>query len=107
MVFTQASELKIVSEKEAPPKKAFSSPYADGVVYLPLEGVLDLNAELSRLQEYYNQTNQELNQIRSRLMNPEFSEKAKKEVVQTAREKEKLLSEKIARTRERIASLTQ
>jgi valyl-tRNA synthetase len=105
--FTQASELKIQPESEKIPQKAFSCQIPGASVYLLLEGVVDLNAELSRLKEEYDQSCRELNQVRNRLMNPEFSEKAKKEIVQAAQEKEKQLSEKMSRTRERIESLTQ
>ncbi|MEG3180322.1 valine--tRNA ligase [Sphingomonas sp. LT1P40] len=58
----------------------------DGVSYkLPLEGVIDLDAERTRLTKAIAAAEKERDSLNSRLSNPAFAEKAKPEAVEKAR----------------------
>ena len=70
---------------------AFDGPGAaqvvvDGATYsLPLEGVIDLDAERSRLKKAVDAAQKERDSLAARLGNPSFTERAKPEAVEKAR----------------------
>lgn len=51
-------------------------------VYVPLEGVVDIDKEIDRLSKQMGKVLKELEEKRRKLSNPNFVEKAKTEVVQ-------------------------
>src|SRR3546814_127968 len=57
----------------------------EAIFVLPLEGVIDLDAERSRLAKALNAAEQERDSLAGRLNNPSFVERAKPEAVEKAR----------------------
>src|SRR3546814_123554 len=57
----------------------------EAIFVLPLEGVIDLDAERSRLAKALNAAEQERDTLAGRLNNPSFVERAKPEAVEKAR----------------------
>ncbi|MCK7471351.1 MAG: hypothetical protein MZU95_11695 [Desulfomicrobium escambiense] len=51
-------------------------------VYVPLEGIIDIDKETDRLNKQMGKVNKELAEKLKKLSNPNFVEKAKKEVVE-------------------------
>jgi valyl-tRNA synthetase len=51
-------------------------------VYVPLEGIIDIDKETDRLAKQMGKVKKELEEKLKKLNNPNFVEKAKKEVVQ-------------------------
>jgi len=81
--------LHLVSESEETPKKAVATTVlADAQVVLPLAGMIDVEAERSRLSAQLSEAEGEARRLEGKLANEHFRSKAPTEVV--AREEEKL-----------------
>jgi valyl-tRNA synthetase len=86
----------------AKPRQALTAIAGEGVeVYLPLEGVIDLEAEVTRLEKELQQVERELRQTRGKLDSPGFIQKAPPEIVsrEQARFEERLSRQGILRER--------
>ncbi len=71
----------ISSDADRPKKCALA--VAKGLeVYVPLEGVIDIDKEIERLTKQMGKVKKELDEKLKKLSNPNFMEKAKKEVVE-------------------------
>jgi len=71
----------IPSDAERPKKCALA--VAKGLeVYVPLEGIIDIDKEMERLTKQMGKVKKELDEKLKKLSNPNFVEKAKKEVVE-------------------------
>ncbi len=57
----------------------------DATIVVPLEGVIDIDAEKARLAKALEASTKEAKSLESRLNNPSFVEKAKPEAVEKAR----------------------
>ncbi len=80
----RASAVKV---SDVAPPNAAQSVVGDVVVCLPLEGLVDLNAERQRLQKELQRTETDLARIDGRLSNATFLEKADGEVIEEQWEK--------------------
>ena len=58
-----------------------------GDLYLPLEGLIDFEAEKSRLTKELNKIDKEIEKVQSKLNNPKFTERAPEEVLDEQRER--------------------
>ena len=74
-------------------------------IYIPLEGLVDIQEEKARLEKKLSNLNQDLETVKNRLSNDTFIEKAPKEVVDDLREKFKTLSSDQTRIEEQIRLL--
>lgn len=72
-----------VDPEAAKPKQALTAIIGDGVeVYLPLEGVLDIDAEIKRLQKDLDQVQADIKKTEGKLNNPGFIDKAPAAVIE-------------------------
>jgi valyl-tRNA synthetase len=69
------------------PKFSASSVVADLEVFVPLEGLIDIEVERSRLTKEITRLEKQIEGITSKLMNTDFIAKAPKEVVERERQK--------------------
>jgi len=69
------------------PRQALASVVKGAEVYLPLEGVIDIEREIERLDKTMEELRQEVAKTEKRLENPEFLAKAPQEVVETQRKR--------------------
>ena len=74
-------------------------------IYIPLEGLVDIEEEKARLQKKLSNLNQDLKSVKNRLSNDAFVEKAPKEVVDELKEKFKALSSDQTRIEEQLRLL--
>ncbi len=74
-------------------------------IYIPLEGLVDIEEEKARLQKKLSNLNQDLKSVKNRLSNDAFVEKAPKEVVDELKEKFKTLSSDQTRIEEQLKLL--
>ncbi|MEC9331384.1 MAG: class I tRNA ligase family protein, partial [Verrucomicrobiota bacterium] len=58
-----------------------------GELYLPLEGLIDFEAEKSRLTKELNKIDKEIEKVQSKIENPKFTERAPVEVLDEQRER--------------------
>jgi valyl-tRNA synthetase len=73
------------AEGEAPAGGALQIVVDEATYVLPLEGVIDLDAERARLTKAIASAEKERDSLNARLSNPAFAEKAKPEAVEKAR----------------------
>ncbi|GAO39548.1 putative valine--tRNA ligase [Sphingomonas changbaiensis NBRC 104936] len=76
------SNVELIDRPSAP---AISIPYDGAIFRLPLEGVIDLDAERARLSKAIAAAEKERDSLAGRLSNPSFVERAKPEAVEKAR----------------------
>ena len=69
------------------PKHAASAVVGGGEIFIPLEGLIDLNAERERITKELNHVKGMFENITNKLSNESFVSKAPKEVVEKEREK--------------------
>lgn len=69
------------------PKHAASAVVDGGEIFIPLEGLIDLDAERQRIQKELARVQGMLDGVRKKLSNESFIGKAPKEVVEKEREK--------------------
>lgn len=102
---SQAEPVEIVASLDQPPVKAAAAVTGGVEIYLPLEGLIDLEKEIARLEKDLAATQQELERVRRKLANPDFLAKAPAEVVAKEKEKEQELGDKEQALLGRLRSL--
>ncbi len=75
---------------------------AKGEVYLPLEGIVDIDKEIARLEREVSRLEKALSATRSKLSNEQFLSKAPRNVVEQERRKERDLSERLEVLRQQL-----
>jgi valyl-tRNA synthetase len=75
--------------------------------HLPLEGLIDKEKETERLTKAIEKAEKELSGTMLRLDNPQFTERAKPEVVQRERDAAKVASDEIASLRDRLQKISE
>jgi valyl-tRNA synthetase len=99
-----AQSLTIQAEMAAP-EKAVTLAAGGVTVYLPLAGMVDLDAERTRLQKEIDNLERQLQRSEGLLNNPGFTAKAPPEVIQRERDKIAELTERRTQLSERLAAL--
>jgi valyl-tRNA synthetase len=75
-------------------------------VFLPLEGIADLEKERVRLARESERLAGELERISRKLMNREYVNRAPAEIVEKDRDRERRFSEMLGRIRENLRALS-
>ncbi|MCL5256170.1 MAG: class I tRNA ligase family protein [Chloroflexi bacterium] len=101
-----ADHLRIVESREAPYPKAISLVVGDVIAYLPLAGLVDVAAELSRLSRELEETRNAIARSEELLARPGFVDRAPANVVDKEKQKLETNREKARRLEERIDSLS-
>ncbi|MBI2864716.1 MAG: valine--tRNA ligase [Chloroflexi bacterium] len=97
--------LSIVPSLAEKPKQALALLVEAVEIYLPLAGMVDLEAERRRLQREIEATGGEVRRAEAKLANADFVAKAPAAVVEREREKLALNQDKLAKLRERLLAL--
>ncbi len=74
-------------------------------LFLPLEGVVDLDRERSRLRDEIGRLEDQLRGAEKKLANEQFTTKAPEEVVEREREKAASFQEQVEKLREKLSGL--
>ncbi|WP_085523217.1 valine--tRNA ligase [Tuberibacillus sp. Marseille-P3662] len=90
-----------------PSEQSVSAVVTGAELYLPLEGLIDIDEELNRLNDELRRLNSEVERVQKKLNNEGFVNKAPESVVDAERQKEKDYLEKRDKVKERIAELRQ
>ena len=96
-----------VNPDYAPRKGTPTSRSALGELFLPLDGLIDLEAEKARLDGQLQKFAKEIEKASAKLNNPKFTERAPEEVLQEARDRLAEWQEKERQTRESIEYLSE
>ena len=99
------SDIELADE---PPAKAAQIVHGEAIIALPMEGVIDIAAELARLDKELAAVEKEIKSLQGRLGNENFVSRAKPEVVQQTRERledNRAKAQKLAEARARIEKM--
>ncbi|UTR11265.1 valine--tRNA ligase [Evansella sp. LMS18] len=102
--FCRPGELRMDTGLAAP-EKSMSSVLSGVELYLPLEGLLDLDAEIKRLEGELKRLDGEVTRVQKKLSNKGFTDKAPEQVVAAEREKEKDYTEQRNKVAARLEEL--
>ncbi|SHN08301.1 valine--tRNA ligase [Gracilibacillus kekensis] len=102
--FCNPNELTIDTSFEVP-EKAMSAVVTGAEIFLPLEGLIDVEKELTRLQGELTKLNKEVERVDKKLSNEGFISKAPAQVVDAEKEKQKDYIEKREKVQARINEL--
>lgn len=97
-------EVEILSSSDAP-EEAASIVVSDVTVYLPLAGLIDIEAECARLNKELDNLQQQLARTDGMLNNENFVNRAREDVVQRERDRKAELEASITQIKERLAEL--
>ncbi len=76
-----------------------------GLIYMPLEGAVDVDAEVARLKKQHEDLQRVIGTINKKLENENFLKRAPQEIVSGERERQKEYSEKIKQVEALLAGL--
>ncbi|MCE7793483.1 valine--tRNA ligase [Salipaludibacillus sp. CUR1] len=102
--FCNPSELKIGKELTAP-EKSMSSVLSGVELYMPLAGLLDLDAEIQRLEGELKRLDGEVTRVQKKLGNEGFIKKAPEKIVEEERAKEKDYLDQKDKVQQRLEEL--
>ncbi|MGC4379019.1 valine--tRNA ligase [Fictibacillus sp. Mic-4] len=102
--FCNPSSLVIATELSAP-DKSMSAVLTGVEMYLPLEGLINIEEEIKRLEKELEKYNKEVERVQKKLSNEGFIKKAPEKVIEEERAKEKDYLEKRANVEARIQEL--
>ncbi len=90
-----------ISEK---PKKSASLATTHTEIFIPLEGLIDINDQIHRIKKDMEKTENEYKKVESKLSNEKFMNNAPEEIQNEVREKAKLFQDKLTSLNEILAS---
>ncbi len=102
--FCNPAPLAMGLELEAP-EKAMTSILSGVEIFLPLEGLIDIEEEIKRLENEYRKWDSEVQRVQKKLSNEGFIKKAPEKVVKEERQKEKTYLDNRQKVEERIKEL--
>ncbi|OIJ10291.1 valine--tRNA ligase [Anaerobacillus arseniciselenatis] len=102
--FCNPEQLQIGTDLQAP-EKSMSSVLTGVELYLPLAGLLDLDAEIARLEKELKKLDSEVERVQKKLSNQGFVAKAPEKVIEEEKAKEKDYLEKRTTVQARIDEL--
>jgi valyl-tRNA synthetase len=102
--FCNPSEL-IISTSIDVPEKAMSAVVTGAEIFLPLEGLIDFDKEIARLEKELEKWNKEVERVQKKLQNQGFIAKAPEAVVDEEKKKEQDYLEKQAAVKARLEEL--
>ncbi|MGX9932047.1 valine--tRNA ligase [Virgibacillus salarius] len=95
----------IIATNISVPEKAMSAVVTGAELYFPLEGLIDFNKEIDRLEKELTKWTKEVERVQKKLGNQGFVNKAPQAVVEEERQKEKDYLNKQAKVRARLEEL--
>ncbi|EJG0096724.1 valine--tRNA ligase [Staphylococcus pseudintermedius] len=102
--FCNPSTLEIETQIDTP-DKAMTTVVAAGEVILPIEGLIDMDKELERLEKDLQKWQKELDRVNKKLSNENFVNKAPEHVINEEKEKQVKYQEKYDGVKARIEQL--
>jgi valyl-tRNA synthetase len=86
------------------PKKSASLATTHTEIFIPLEGLIDINDQIHRIKKDMEKTENEYKKVESKLSNEKFMNNAPEEIQNEVREKAKLFQDKLSSLTEILAS---
>ncbi|HHY13767.1 MAG TPA: valine--tRNA ligase [Thermoanaerobacterales bacterium] len=98
----RVSEMDFIDNTEKSPEKAMTEVISGAEIYIPLEGLLDFDKEIIRLEKEKKNFEKELDRVNKKLSNKGFLEKAPQEIVEKEKDKQKDYQDKLNKVIERL-----
>ncbi len=105
IILGRINNLVIGSDIKKPPLAA-SSVVSIGEIYIPLEGLIDMESERKRLDKELEKQKQYLERIKKKLANSDFLNRAPSEVIDSEKEKQAATEESIEKLNKNLESLS-
>ncbi|GGN55400.1 valine--tRNA ligase [Oceanobacillus indicireducens] len=102
--FCNTEKLEIAAKLQVP-DKAMTAVVTGAEIFLPLEGLIDIDKELERLEKELEKWTQEVDRVKKKLSNEGFVSKAPEALVESERQKERDYLEKQAKVKARLEEL--
>ncbi|UFT97936.1 valine--tRNA ligase [Radiobacillus kanasensis] len=102
--FCNPSTLEIATSINAP-EKAMSAVVTGAALYLPLEGLIDVDKEIARLEKELEKWTKEVERVEKKLSNHGFVQKAPAKVVEEEKQKQQEYQDKQSRVQARLKEL--
>jgi valyl-tRNA synthetase len=100
------ARLSEITFAETPPKNSVQLLVRGSVAALPLEGVVDLAAEVARLRKEQGKAQGEIKKIDAKLGNADFVARAPEEIIEENRERRESESARLAKIEEALVRLS-
>jgi valyl-tRNA synthetase len=107
VLIQRLARIESLSKVDALPKGCVTIPMQGATFGLPLEGLIDVDAEIVRLEKAMQKLGKELGGLRGRLNNPKFAASAPAEVLAETQENLRLREEEEAQIKAAIARLAE
>jgi valyl-tRNA synthetase len=98
-------QLDLLEDNAQPLAQAASAVYGDTTIFLPLEGLIDLQAERARLSKEHANLSDQAEKLEAKLSNEGFVSKAPPAVVERERERLSDMRASLLQIQERLATL--
>ncbi len=99
----QVGEIQFTDEEEI---SKSATTLIDGTkIFVPLEGIIDIDKEIARLNKEITKLETEIKKVTAKLNNPNFLEKAPPEIVKKEEERSKEIREKLSVLKEHLEKL--
>src|SRR5699024_1101620 len=95
----------VIAEEVDGSEKAMSAVVTGAQIYLPLEGLIDIDKEIVRLEKELEKWTKEVERVQKKLANENFVNKAPKAIVDEEKAKEKDYLDKQKKVKARLAEL--
>ena len=96
------NDIRVMSNRDGTPEDAMTSVIEGGEILVPLEELMDIGAEIERLNSERRRLENEVNRVERKLSNEKFISKAPSEIVQEERDKGEKYREMLTAVVERI-----
>ena len=97
--------MSIIKNTEEKPSRSLTALVDEVEIYLPLEGVVDLAQEISRLEKELQEVQKEMQRTEAKLVNERFLQRAPAEVVQKEKTKKEEYHLRQAKLQSRLDEL--
>lgn len=101
----KVNEIQYIHQHEKAPEKALTAVISGGEIFMPIEGLIDVEKEKERLNKEKVALEKELQRVNAKLSNQGFLTKAPREVVEKEKEKQKDFEEKLRKVQARLEKL--
>lgn len=98
-------QFSLLEDGTQPPPQAASAVYGDTTIFLPLEGLIDLQAERERLRKERANLSDQADKLEAKLNNEGFISKAPQAVVERERERLNDMRASLLQIQERLSTL--
>jgi len=102
----KVSEMEVIDESSDIPQKAVSCVIKGAEIFVPMEGLVDLDTEIARLKKEKNNLEKEIDRVNKKLSNKGFLQKAPKEVVEKEQLKREDYHEMLQKVQQRLKLLS-